>query len=363
MLEVMRIVATTVIRHVPPGTCSGRMLILELADDQVSVVSDTRLPENRFREVDPNRRGGTRGLRCVTVDGDQLLVTDSTGISILSARSGEVVGRVEHPLMGGVHCVITVPGGLAVTATHSDTVLAIDRTGTELWRWRPTDSPSLQRLLTMPHPVDPTVLGDFRDPSVLADHVHDVTHLNSLVRDGDDLLVSLGSALTHDRRGALPTSDPGRVRFREDAWHPVPGQWRSAHVIVRLTLAGGTAPGGESVDLTSTLKPQVLWVGPARHFPNHDLLPVATGLWFNESNTSEVCLVETGLVTRRILVPGQFLRGMTRGHEGHVIVGTQQPLTLHDVDLDQARVVRSWRIPGDAAESFTWLAAYPPEAD
>lgn len=346
----MRLAATTVIRHVPPGTCSGRLLILDVTDDAVTVSREIRLPESRFRAVDPNARGGTRGLRGVAVGDNQLLVTDSTGINLVDPGSGAVTGRVEHPLMGGVHAVVEVPGGLCVTAAHSDTVLAVDGAGAELWRWRPTDCAALQAQLPMPHPIPPDLLGDFRDPSLVARHVHDVTHVNAVARRGDELVISLGSVLTRDPRGAIPGTGADQVPFRRDVWRPPPGRWRSAHVIVRIGLAELAA--GRSV-------PEVLWVGPAAHFPNHDLVPGESGIWFNDSNTCQVCRVELGRITSRIPVSGQFLRGMTPSGAGHIMVGTQDPLQVHAVDPDRNRIVRSWRVPGSAHESFTWLTTYP----
>ena len=239
----MRIVATTVIRRVPPGECSGRLLTLDLLPGGDARVAELLLPHNRFRGVDPNRRGGTRGLRCVALDGDSLLVTDATGIFTVSVASGAVTGHLEHPMLGGTHTVATDGDALWVVSTHADTVLRLDRQGRELARWRPTDCHSLVELLQPPQPVAPELMGDFRDPRRLVGHVHDVAHLNTLVVGDDHLLISLGNVLTTHPAGAPETPVTRHTEFRADSWQQAPG------ALAQGTRDREAAPGrGQAAD-------------------------------------------------------------------------------------------------------------------
>lgn len=348
----MRIVATTVIRHVPPTRCSGRLLTIDVDRelDRIVVVADHRLPENRFRSVDPNRRGGTRGLRCVAWRDGNYLVTDSTGVSTVNPSSGAVTCRIEHPMLSGTHTVAPDGDGIWLVSAHADTVIRLDDSGCETARWRPTESAVLTELLAPPTPVDPGHLADFRDPSVLVEHTHDVTHMNSLVVDGDSLVISLGNVLTAHPAAAAPMTADEPVAFRADSWQQAPGTWRHAHAIVRVPLNQGREPAGE---------PDVLWLGPAQHFPNHDVLLADSSLWFNDSNSNRICQVRDGRLVSGITVAGQFLRGMAICADSQVVVGTQAPLALHMVDLVTERVTGTWQVPGADGESFTWLAPVP----
>lgn len=348
----MRIAATTVIRQVRAPECSGRLLTFDVDPDlgRVAIVADHRLPENRFRSVDPNRRGGTRGLRCVAWHDGNFLVTDSTGVSIVEPSSGVVSRRIEHPMLSGTHTVAPDGDGMWLVSAHADTVIRLDFGGRETARWRPTESAVLTDLLAPPTPVDPDLLGDFRDPSVLVEHTHDVTHMNALVVDEDSLVISLGNILTEHTAAAAPTTGSGGVAFRADSWQQAPGAWRNAHAIVRVPLTPDRMPAGE---------PEVLWLGPVPHFPNHDVLLQGPTLWFNDSNANRICQVRGGRLVSDITVAGQFLRGMATCADRQVVVGTQAPLALHVVDLVAGRVTGTWKVPGSESESFTWLAQVP----
>ena len=185
----------------------SEVVLLDVSDDAITVSSVRQLPESPYRGVDPNARGGTRGLHGVAVAGDEVLVTDYNGITVLD-RSLETISRIENRLFAGLHEIACVGDQWWVVSTLADAVLRVDRSGDVTGMWRPAESQVLATMLGLP---DTTPLDEVdSDPRTMAGRLHNLSHLNSLASHGTDLFVSLGLVVI-DRSchesGALPGPD------------------------------------------------------------------------------------------------------------------------------------------------------------
>lgn len=336
----MRVAATTVIRHVGSDECSGRLLILDVQSDHVEVVAQARLPESPFRSRDRNPRGGTRGLRAVAALSDALVVADCSRIMTLDENLG-VAAEVTHPLLGMVHAIAPDDAGVWAASTSADALVRLTWRGDVERVLRVTDLPGLADSLGLAHP-DPLEAGPFDDPARLVSRVHDVAHPNAMRIEDDRIIIALGQALCRpDGHDSKP------VRDRDGNWTRPVGEWDTRHVILEVRTSGAGP------------RATVLWDQPVAGVPNHDLLVTGDRLWFNDSGTCEVVGVRGRDDVLRVPVDGDFVRGLVPLDDQRVLVGTQSPLRVHVVDLEDRRTLFSQDLHGDPRESITCLATIP----
>lgn len=333
----MRVWVSTVIRHVDADERSGRLLLVDLAET-ARVVGEIRVPESAWRHHDPNPRGGTRGVRSVATLGDRVVAATYAAVHVFDA-DGEVLQTLEHPLLAYVHCVVPDERGLWVAATAADRIVRLDWSGAVISQWSAADSSLVTDAVDL---VAADVLADYRDPRELAAHVHGVTQLNSIAVRGRTLWANLGMVLTHAAGGAA--RDFSGVR--PPGWAPSATPVATSHLIVRLDIGPDDSLGG---GMLCRRQQTSSW-------PNHDLWPGEDGLWFNDTDTGHLTRVGGG----RVRVGGDFLRGLVGRPDGLALVGTQSPLRVHQVDLRQHRVRRSWDLDGSPEESITCLAEASP---
>jgi hypothetical protein len=127
----------------------------------------------------------------------------------------------------------------------------------------------------------------------------------------------------------------------------------AVHAIVAVPL--DAALGG------SPLEPRTLLTSPAPRLPNHNIRLSASRIAFNDANRRALVVHDRASprIGSSIPIPGTFPRGMCELDDGRLLVGNQQPLSLHLVDITGGQVVRSWPLPGPDNESVTALARVP----
>ena len=189
-LRSVRAVVTSNVRFAAPPQPSGFLRVVDLETGEVLLT--TPMAESLFRAHDPNPRGGQRGGRGLSVHDGRLVVANAERIFVLDT-SWRLVDELSHPLTADIHDVLAEERGIWVTSTACDALVLLGWDGTlkDVWTYR--DHRRLARQLGVPRPRLERFQRDFdyRDPRYRVDGFNSV-HLNSVARDGDDLLVMLG---------------------------------------------------------------------------------------------------------------------------------------------------------------------------
>jgi hypothetical protein len=332
------VAVTTVRRWVAPHECSGRLLLVELdPGGGASVLHEAILPESSHRHRDTNPRGGTRGVRAVAVHDERLFAVTYAELHRLD-DSFRTEASWGHPMMAQVHDLLSAPDGLWIVATKADALLLMAPGGELRPAWRPAQSETLRREFGLARTSEAP--RDYREPVWEPDH--GATHMNAVLRGRDELLVSLGRVTSPGARAASGT----RIGLPDDP--------AAVHAIVSVPLEA--ALGRATNDDASTLM-----VNPAPRLPNHNLYARGARIAFNDANRGALIVhdVAAGKTVGSIQLPGTFPRGMCELDDGRLLIGNQQPLSLHLVDIGAARLVRSWPLPGPDNESITAIVPLP----
>ena len=365
-----RAAVTTVVRHAAPGQRSGFLRILDL--ESGDVLSTTPVPESAFREVDPNPRGGYRGAKGLGVAGGRLVVANSERLFVFD-RAWDPQADLTHPLMGSIHDVLAEEQSILVTCTNCDTLLEVDWDGAVAgwWTWR--RDPGLARGLgyRTPPPFDPDA--DYRNPFGTRGRVLSLVQLNAVARAGAVLYVCFGRvvprrAYLRKRAGALAEQALGVVGLdvptrltrepRGVGRLPAPSEPGSLFAIVELRAPSGALGEAEA---------RIAYRLGGVHVPNHSLLVEDDRLLYDDSNGGRLVELDpaAGRELRAAAVPGEpsFARGLAGWRDGHYLVGSQRPTAVHAVDLEAARVVRSYVLGEDPRESVYAVSLVPDDFD
>ncbi len=329
---VRRVVITSNVRNAIAGKTGGYFRVLDLERGRVSFLSP--VPESIYRDVDPNPRGGQRGGRGVSVHGGRLVIGNAESMFVFD-RAWKLLASMTHPLMANIHDLLAEERGLWVTATGCDALLLMGWDGELLGYWTPLDDEPLAAELGLPldsmPPFDPTV--DYRDPR-LRGRTHTV-HINSVTRGPDGLLVGFGRV--HEYRAGAGVGD---------------------FVVVQLT---------DHVVPLQAARGQVLRRVHAGDVPNHNAAQDGDLLLVNDSNRGLLVVYDLarGEEVCAVPVPGKpgFARGLARLGPNRWLVGSQEPLAVYTVDLEQGEVVAAYPLDGVEDETVFAICPLPDEFD
>lgn len=359
-----RLAVTTQVRHAGQAEYSGYLRILDL--DQGATLYTTPIPDSRFRNEDPNPRGGLRGAKGVSVHGGRLVVANAERVFCFDT-SWHLVCTFTHPLLGSIHDLLAEEEAIWVTSANSDLLLRFDWAGglVDRWSWRSDRQLAAALGFRSVPRFDPTV--DFRRPAVMQGGVHNIVHLNGVTRGQGGLLLSFGRVLppgTVRRRqlkaiagrlsGRLGFAKPFPTRPTPLPTNHVPG---SSSAIVSLTPGAG--PLSEATATLVLSRPDIT-------VPNHNVIETKDGLVvYNDSNGGRVVAYDPQLQAERHAapVPGSpsFARGLARLEGDLYAAGSQAPLAVHIVDLARAEVARSLEMAGGETESVYGICVLPDE--
>jgi hypothetical protein len=376
----MRVVVTTIARGAPRGVPSGWLRVVDL--EPGAEVARVPLPESRFIAYDPNPRGGLRGGRGLAVFGDRLVLAGNDWISILDPSWRQQV-LIEHPLLSSVHDVLADGDGIWATCASNDCVLRLGWDGElrRVWTWR---SHARLRGRLGQASAPPLDRGhDYRRRD-RARNWHDLSHVNAILRDGDDLLIGLGQVRAQGmwlwpamldralRRGGRP------VEAAVGAWRRSPlkrvgrnwGAGRKRAPLPPGVNEMGRGPGSRSAVVRLSLnrrrraRADLVLLRPGATVPTHNLATLGDLLVVNDTSTGRLVALDPPSFTVRheVRLPGSpsFPRGLIDLGGGRFLVGDQNPLAVHVVDLPAGTVERTVELPADQGECVYALAAVPP---
>jgi hypothetical protein len=273
--------------------------------------------------------------------------------------------RVSHPWTAGVHDILAEEDGIWITCTHADLLVKIDWNGRLLraWDWR-EDGGLVAELGLPPLPfVDRAV--DHRDPDARVSGVRNVVHLNAISRGREGWLLSFGRILSP----ATYRKHAWDARYRQLVTAAGAGRWMPRSLLAlrgRLGSAESMYGGSTSciVLLPDDGAAKVLHRTSGGREPNHNVLQLDDGLVYNDTNSASVVLapLDRSEVRRVVPIPGQpgFVRGLAHLGGRIVLVGSQAPAAIYEVDLDQGRILSHCEL-GTAGEAIYALCRLPPE--
>ncbi len=355
MLPPLRIAVTSAVRYAGAADFSGYFRVVDLEAGLVTLSAP--IPESSRRADDPNPRGGLRGAKGVSSHGERMVVANSERIFVFD-RGWSILDEFTHPLMGAVHDVLAVEDGIWITCTACDLLLKVTWSGDpiETWSWR--SDPELVSALgfdSLP-PFDPGL--DHRDPRIAQQGVHNIVHLNGVARGADGLLLSFGRILSPSvvsqrlRKAAL-----ARKLSRIGLSRPLPTK---PTPVPASTVAGSSFA---VVALPDQGTPRVVLRQSGITVPNHNVEEIDGEIVYLDSNEGRLVVWDPRAAGERLSVPipgsPSFPRGLARIGDRLFLVGSQAPLALHAVDLDEGRVIETIEIDGAAGESVYGLGVVP----
>lgn len=202
-----KLLISTTRRHTPVNEISGRLITFDL--DSKEVVKTTTIIEPPFRELNPNPRGGIRGLKGISVVGERLAIANSSSIFVYD-KDWQLRHTIEHPSLAGIHDIFFTGDSLWVSSARNDVIANIDLNGkiNDLIDVRSLDNyrsafPDLPKKLQS---YDEFVRGaiNFRDPTTHDESAADSAHVNSvIISDDGELYFSAGLVRRSSHLGAL----------------------------------------------------------------------------------------------------------------------------------------------------------------
>lgn len=319
----------TTVHRSAPAAQGGEVLSLDRASSQPLKRAAIVPTEPEIDEA-ANPRGGIRGGRgLLRLDRDHILVASYHSLLVFT-NDLTLVDRHSHPLMSGVHAICRDGDIIWVTSTSIDMLLGYNlKTRTADTVIDMTELDCVQSFGITPRGLDLT--RDFRaDPTVVRG---DSTHLNSVLKIGNQLLVLL------NRFGAIIDVNADRVV----AHH----RWlRGGHDLVLIPDRGHIA-----VNDTRT---QSLLLFDADGFALVDRLimtrlPGAPFWLTSKKLTLYSQKIASRLLNYKIKAAPLFMRGLAYA-DGHLFSGIS-PAAVFVTDINAREIVEQHRLSLDTSET------------
>jgi hypothetical protein len=175
---------------------SGRLLVCDL--DRKEVVKSCEILEAPYREMDPNPRGGFRGLKGISIYEDRIAIANSSTVFIYDFK-WRPLNYFWHPTCAGIHDIELRNDTVWVTSSRNDLLVSMDFNGNivnfyDLRKFITFDQPASIKIKPFLREAE-IISGkiNFRDPSTHDSAVTDLLHVNSLAfQNNGDILVSCG---------------------------------------------------------------------------------------------------------------------------------------------------------------------------
>jgi hypothetical protein len=344
MTDVRRVAVSSVGRGAEVERASGYVRIVDL--DRGAVTFKVPVPESRWREADPNPRGGTRGARGIAVHADRFVLGTHEDVTVLDS-SWRLVTRFSHPILSSVHDVLADGRGIWITCTRGDSLALFDWHGELADAWSLGTDKRLAKILGLHllRPFDPEA--DYRDPRIDLQGFATLG-LNGIGRAASGgVLLALGRVADRIRHSRLPFRRRGRPMAPP------------SFAIVEMPPAAPVGAGSGTIRLHRRDHPV--------DAPNHNAEEDGNLLLYNDSNRN--ALVAWNHLEHRevhaVPIPGDppFARGLAKIGPDLWLVGSQKPLAIHAVDVAEGRIVRTYDLGGDPEETVYAICELPDRFD
>ena len=183
-------------RHTPVDQPSGHLFVFDLEKNEV--IRRCEMIEPPYREENPNPRGGLRGLKGISIQGNRVAIANASTIFIYD-ELWKPVACFYHPSCASIHDIMLDNDKIWISSARNDLLCSLDFDGKMLQSY---DARTFSQILNNPKwkpkpflTSDQIKSGaiDFRDPRTHDEIFCDTAHVNGLsTLPNGDLLLSCG---------------------------------------------------------------------------------------------------------------------------------------------------------------------------
>jgi hypothetical protein len=362
------VLISTVSRRAPQDQPSGHLYAYDSQTHKVLI--QTEIPEPAYREFNPNPRGGTRGVKGISFNGEILAIANGNSVFCYSQ---DWVPRdvLYHPSASLIHEILLDHEAVWVTSAEND-LLCLIAPGNQLVKYYDTRQIA-QALGTrrIPRPVikksdiDAGVV-NYRDPRTHESAFTDAVHINSIDRTRDgSLLVSLGFLKSSRYQWEIRLKEK-MVRSR--TWQYIEQANQFLQSIVKPGAADSLSlmiqpDSGRSMIIR--LKPdgtfcKVLTIRGVTN-PSHTVKQLADGSGiYLDTSRGEILRfdIETGAIRQKKKIGARFLRGALEMADGTLLVGDHSEIL--EINARDFHVISRTAITKNTQEAILCIHPLPP---
>lgn len=349
---------STTRRHTPANEISGKLISFDLAAK--AVIRESEIIEPPFRDLNPNPRGGIRGLKGISVSGELLAIANSSSIFVYD-RIWNLVANIEHPSIAGIHDIFFSGDEIWVSSARNDVIARIDLSGTirelidirTLGAYKNASAKSSTSMQSKADFISGKI--NFRDPTTHDEAGADSAHVNSVYLGADgNLYFSCGLIRSTDH-------------IRLVRWKSMLARFGILNPILKLndfviskivqkakknkneTIAKPFS--GKSLFLKKTKDGEVIKILELTgvSVPSHSIRYLSGDEFaYLKTNEGTILILEgsTGKLRNQFKVGNNFLRGFTKlnddicvaGDGNEIVVlnfGTGEIISRHEISTDK----------------------------
>jgi hypothetical protein len=370
---VTRLLISTSCRHTAPDQPSGHLFVFDLEKKDLLRICD--IIEPPYRDVDPNPRGGFRGLKGISIAGNQVAIANASTVFVYD-RNWKPLAHIWHPSCAGIHDILLSEEKVWVSSSRNDLLICMDFNGRivtylDIRRFPIINDFSPRRLrpfLTQGQVMSGRI--DFRDPRTHDHAITDSMHVNSLATLGDGtMLISCGlfrevsDYILHKINHALKqTFISGSLPHLHQFYKKLFRKKTDKHFEARSISKGRTNSLLLRVEPTGEVVPELALQECT--VPSHSIriLKDRTAIYLN-TTTGEIIHFEpeSKTVFSTTRVGKRFLRGAEQLPDGNLVMGDNN-LLVH-FDLAGRQVLSKTMITEDTSEAVFDVKVLPDRFD
>jgi hypothetical protein len=345
------ILISTSARNTPVDQPSGELVVYEL--ETRKVIRRCEIIKPPYANVDPNPRGGLRGLKGISFQGDMVAIANASTIFLYDA-DWNPIRYFWHPSCALIHDIAFHQDTLWVTSAENDLVVGFSFSGAvkEIINARDfvnkIGSPNWEtkKRLTQEQLMEGVI--DFRNPATHNNAYSDSAHVNGIAfRSNGEMLVSYGLIKSHRHMNLVNLK---KKLTRIGVWQKIivlndalQKRMRGAKEVNSEKLVVHPTPGSSAVlRIDENRSAELSLLIEKLTFPSHTVTVLEDGsATYLVSTCGELVHFDpaSGEIFGTFRMGKRFLRGTTQLPDGSLLLGDHTNL-LH-FDLKEEKVISS----------------------
>jgi len=321
---------------------SGHLFVFDL--EKRELIQTCEIIEPPYREVDPNPRGGFRGLKGINIENNILAMANASSI-FLYDNHWILLKEIQHPSCAGIHDIVLLNGEVWVTSSRNDLLCCFDIQGNLK---KIIDIRTLNTISTITQNEIPPLSSsesyfrgkvNYRDPRTHDHYMTDRLHINSLeFMNQHQILLSVGLIRQIDQQALHQINNFIKNKIKTNLIDNL--LHRLGHITHKKTTNNkpvttitkrATKSLLISLDLTGD-ESLVLSLENCK-VPSHSvrILQDNTAIYLN-STTGELIRFkpDTSEILDKVKIGNTFLRGARELPDSKILLGDNNVLLLYD---------------------------------